>query len=162
MRSTDRCKKRVARVALVAFVLGLPGLALAKKQKRTVSATIAGKHITWKGRLVLIHDTTEGFFTVIATKNFATKTIGVGCGLLLVAGQTVTPTGCSLNYMVRKGRHSQSWLNTGLDPSNPVQVTVSFDGTIVQGSFSGSLQPTTFGAGPALGVQGTFRGPLGP
>jgi hypothetical protein len=36
----------------------------------------------------------------------------------------------------------------------------SFDGTVVQGSFSGTLQSATFGGAP-LGVQGTFRGPLG-
>jgi len=71
--------------------------------------------------------------------------------------------GFSLSYTVHKRRQVPSWLNPGLDPSNPVQLTVeSFDGTVVQGSFSGNLQPTTFGAGPALGVQGAFRGPLGP
>jgi hypothetical protein len=65
--------------------------------------------------------------------------------------------------MVRKRRQVQSWLNPGLDPSNPVQVTVeSFDGTVVQGTFSGNLQPTTIGAGSTLSVQGTFRGPLEP
>ena len=165
MRSLDRCTKRlVAGVALVAFVFGLPGVTLARKPKRIVSATIAGERVKWKGRLVLIHDTTGSGLTVIATKIFATKTIGVGCGILL-AGQTfpLTTTACSLSYTMRKHRQFQSWLNPGLDPSNPVQVTVeSFDGTVVQGTFSGTLEPTTIGAGPTLSVQGTFRGPLGP
>jgi hypothetical protein len=46
---------------------------------------------------------------------------------------------------------------------DPVTVTItSFDGTTVQGSFSGTVQPTTPAAGSPLTLQGTFGGPLGP
>jgi hypothetical protein len=141
----------------VALVFGVPGAALAKKkpQKRTVSATVGGKHVTWTGRFVQIHDD-GGILTVIATKSFGTKTIGLGCAL------TPTPLGCNMNYTVRKGRRYQGWINPGGDPTNLVVVTIdSFDGSVIQGSFSCTMQSTTFG-GPALAVQGTFRGPLGP
>ena len=150
-------RRSVAAVALVALVFGVPGATLAKKkQKRTVSATVGGKHVTWTGGpFVRIHDD-GGLLSVVATKAFGTKTIGVACVL------TPTPMGCNMNYTARKGRRFQGWINPGGDPNNRVQMTIdSFDGSFIQGSFSGTMQSETFG-GPALAVQGTFRGPLGP
>jgi hypothetical protein len=154
-------KRVMVGVAVVAVLLGVPGATLAKRQKRTVSATVGGKRVNWKGRLVIIRDTGAAGLTVIATKRFATKTIGVGCGIILTG--PVTTTACSLNYMVRQHRQFVGWFNPGLDPMDPVTVTItSFDGTSIQGSFSGTLQPTTPAAGSPLMVQGTFGGPFGP
>jgi len=148
-------------VAVVAVLLGVPGATLAKRQKRTVSATVAGKRVNWKGRLVIMHDTASAGLTIIATKRGASKTIGIGCGIILTGPMTTTE--CSLNYMVRQRRQFVTWFNPGLDPMDPVTVTItSFDGTTVQGSFSGTVQPTTPAAGSPLTLQGTFGGPLGP
>src|SRR5689334_21922367 len=113
MKTTRRFAARaLAALGLIALFLAMPPTTLAKRQKRTVSATVGGKHVGWKGRFVIIHETAWSGLTVIATKAFATKTIGVGCGILL-AGQTfpLETNACSLNYQTRKGRHIQGWLN---------------------------------------------------
>jgi hypothetical protein len=160
MRSTNRrCKRAVAGAALAILAITLPATTEAKTP-HAVSATVSGKRVKWKGRLVRVTDSTSGFI-LVATKLYATKTIGVGCGILL-AGQTFPLTmtmGCNMNYAVHK-HGGEIWLNTGLDPNNPMTVTfASFDGTVVQGTFSGVLTSATLG-GSTLSIQGSFDAAL--
>jgi hypothetical protein len=69
-------------------------------------------------------------------------------------------TGCNMNYQVRKHGASQIWLNPGLDASNPVTVTFgSFDGSVVQATFSGVLVSPTLG-GSTLTIQGSIDAAL--
>jgi hypothetical protein len=91
-------RRSVAAVALVALVFGVPGATLAKKkpQKRTVSATVGGKHITWTGRFVVMQN--NGIPMIAATKIGATKTIGLGCPALTPGTSGPLPIGCDLTY----------------------------------------------------------------
>jgi hypothetical protein len=162
MRSTNRHGTYIlVAVTLATLGLGLAGTTEAKTP-HIVTATIDGKHVKWKGRLVRLTDSQSGFFILAASKLNGSKTIGVGCGILL-AGQTfplTMTTGCSLNYQARKHGASQIWLNPGLDPSNPVTVTFqSFDGTVVQATFSGVLMSPTLG-GSTLSLQGSMDAAL--
>ena len=134
-------------------------LAAKKRPVRTVTATVNGKHIRWRGRLVLFNYDTAIGLRVIGTKILATKTIGVGCPILFSAyTYPFTMTVCDATFQTRRGRHSSFWTNL-----NTMQVTFnSFDGTNVTGTFSGTLDPLAGTTEGSLAIEGTFSGPLGP
>jgi len=163
MKATKRSSISIlAGVALVALMVSLPAATEAKVRKRTVSATINGERVSWKGRLVIFDETPGHGFTAVATKIGGTKTIGFGCGVLL-EGQPLplTATMCNATYATRRGNRAETWLNTGLDPGNAFHVTfTSFDGSVVQGTLSGTLLSATVRDGSTLTMQGSFRGPL--
>lgn len=154
-------KNVAAGVVLATVVASLPSASEAKKagKRRTVSATIEGKHVKWGGRLLSFTQNDSGF-SIIGTKAGATKTIGVGCPVILSA-QTypvTVDTYCSGQYAEHGGK--RYWFNTGGPTSAPFQVTFdAFDGTVVEGRFSGSLTPVV-GATSAVTVEGSFRGAL--
>jgi len=148
-------------IVFAALMVSGPAATEAKTKKRIVSAAINGQTVKWKGRLVIFREESGHGFVAVATKIRATKTIGFGCATLL-EGQAFPLDGmaCNANYAVRKRGVTTTWLNTGLDATNPFHVTFqSSDGTVVQGTFSGTLPPATGGAAP-LSVQGSFQGPL--
>lgn len=151
-------------VVLTALVVGLPMVSEAKKKpsaKRVVTATVNGKKVTWRGRLLSFNYGAGGLI-IVGTKVRATKTIGVGCPILLSAyTYPVTfDTNCSGQYQEHAGK--RYWFNTGHGPPTEpsFQVTFdSFDGTVVAGHFSGTLPPL-IGATMPVTVEGTFQGPL--
>jgi hypothetical protein len=162
MRSTNGYGSYIlVAVTLATLALG-PARTTEAKTPHLVTATVNGKRIKWKGHFVQLTDSQSGFFSLAASKVNGSKTIGVGCGILL-AGQTfplTLTTGCSMTYQARKHGASQIWLNPGLDASNPVTVTFqSFDGTIVQATFNGVLMSGTFG-GSTLSIQGSIDAAL--
>jgi len=152
---TNRGGRRiVAGLALAILVAGLPVKAAARGR---IVASINGVNTRWRGRLVIFTYSASGLIAV-ATKPYARKTIGLGCPVLL-DGQTfpMTLTDCNALYSKGIGARSKQWIA----PSG-FQVTFdSFDGTVVEGSFSGSIPAASFhGDGTTLAVRGTFRAPI--
>ena len=150
----------VSALVMAMMVVGVPAVCGAKtSKKRVVAATVAGKHVKWSGRYLSFTQNESGFI-IVGTKVRAAKTIGIGCPVLLSA-QTypvTIDTYCSGQYAEHSGK--RYWFNTGGPTSPPFQVTFdSFDGTIVEGHFSGTLPPLT-GATTPVTVDGTFRGAL--
>jgi hypothetical protein len=151
-----RWKVITAGAALAALLVGGPiGTAWAGK-KPTVSATIDGKHVRWRGRLVILTYGLDSGLNVIATKVRARKTIGVGCGVLLAGQQLpVTLDNCSGLYQTG-GINAAEWFTP-----NTMQVTITaFDGVTIQGSFSGALAALPGHGTGTINVQGTFGGKL--
>lgn len=150
----------VSALVAAALMVGLPGVSEAKgSKKRVVTVTVAGKHVQWAGRYLSFTQGDSGFI-IVGTKVRATKTIGLGCAVLLSA-QTYPVTFdtiCSAQYAENSGK--RYWFNTGGPTSPPLQVTFdSFDGNVVQGHFSATL-PALIGATDPVTIEGTFRGPL--
>ena len=145
-------------VMIIALSVGpLVTPAAARPVKNTITATLNGKPVKWKGHFVV---TSFGGAGVIGTKRAGgiQRTLGVACAALLTGSTfplTPDPAGCTANYTeMRFGRHSsaRSWLAV-----NDVQVTyTSFDGTVVTGTFSATLAPVS-GTTEPLTVQGQFR-----
>jgi len=159
-----RWRRAVLGILLATLVVALPVASEAKKKpstKRVVEATVAGKHVKWSGRYLSFNYGASGL-TIIGTKVRATKTIGVGCPILLdaVTYPVTFETNCSGQYAEHAGK--RYWFNTGSGPplQPSFQVTFdSFDGTVVAGHFSGTL-PALIGATTPVDIEGTFRGPL--
>ena len=105
---TDRRSKGlVVGLALVMALLGAGPAPAARRPKGTIAADVSGKHVGWRGRLVSFNYSGSGLI-VVATKAYATKTIGFGCPILL-EGQTypVTMTVCSGQYAQGRGGHQK-------------------------------------------------------
>lgn len=150
----------MAAVALATLTLGAPPPSQAKGKKRIVTATVNGKHVKWSGRLLLFNYGESGLI-IVGTKPGAKKTIGIGCPILLDM-QTYPVTfdsNCSGQYA--EDRQKRYWFNTGVTSlQGPFSVTFdSFDGTVIQGHFSGTL-PALVGATSPVTIDGTFRGAL--
>jgi hypothetical protein len=155
MVMTHRWKYVLAAVALATVMAGLP-VASEAKGKGIVTATVNGKHVRWRGRLLSFTQSDSGLI-IIGTKFRAAKTIGIGCPILLSAYTypTTFDTYCSGQYAEHGGK--RYWFNTGLS-ADPFQVTFdSFDGTVVEGHFSGTLPPLV-GATSPVTLEGSFRG----
>jgi hypothetical protein len=159
-----RTSRLLAALAVAALVIAFPSASHAKKPKRTVSATVNGVRVKWKGhRYVLFDDTPGHGFSLVATKYLAKKTVGFGCPIdVFTESFPLTRTDClGGTYATRsRGGHVSTWLNTGFDPNNPITVTFqSFDGSVVQGTFSMTLTSASFD-GTTVSIQGSFKGPL--
>lgn len=146
----------MALVALAGLLVGLPAATPAAAKKRTISATVNGKHYRWSGRLVQVTYGPSGLIAV-ATKIGGTKTIGFGCAIdFAFFPAPTTRTDCNANFLTRRGTHLSAWL-----APNGVRVAFdTFDGKTVRGNFSGTLAPAPGnGSGPRT-VEGTFRAPV--
>ncbi len=153
---TNRVGRRiVVGLALAILVASLPVKAAARGR---IVASINGVNTRWRGRLVIFTYSSSVGLAGVATKPYARKTISFDCPVLL-DGQTfpMTLTDCTALYAQGIGARSKQWIQT-----SGFQVTFdSFNGTIVQGSFSGSLPAAPFhGDGTTLTVEGTFRAPI--
>ena len=150
----------LAAFAFATLTAGAPVASQAKGKKRVVTATVNGKHVKWSGRLLSFNYGESGLI-IIGTTPGAKKTVGIGCPVLLDM-QTYPVTfdsNCSGQYA--ENRQKRYWFNTGVTSiQGPFQVTFdSFDGTVIQGSFSGTL-PALIGATSPVTIDGTFSGPL--
>jgi len=151
-----RWKYVLAVIALTTLTVGVPVASEAKGGKRIVTATVNGKRVKWSGRLLSFTQGDSGLI-IVGTKARASKTIGIGCPILLGASTypLTLDTYCSGQYAERAGK--RYWFNPGVS-GEPFSVTVeSFDGTVVAGRFSGTLPPLV-GATTPVTLEGSFRG----
>jgi hypothetical protein len=149
---------------------GLPDeAAAAKRPKSVVTAIVGGHRVKFAKRT--IEATARG--DSIAFGGGQTphrlgqtlKAMAVGCAVALSGGVfPVDGQFCTMSYSEIKFRRpitTKSWVAVSdpLEGLDAIRVTVeSFDGTVVRGSFSGTLQPdaSNAGSGPVTVQNGKF------
>jgi hypothetical protein len=156
---------RIAAVLWLACAIGVlatPALAVKGDKLR---ATVDGKKLTFRNKLVCGGYTIAAFSVTGATKNnpfHVIRSIQVGCDVdLTTAALPVSPSICTIFYqetrlLPPKHAFSKTWVSIST-PDNPVlQVTISsFSGGRLEGTFSGTLAAGA-GTTAATTVHGTF------
>jgi len=150
----------------VALATAFPVSEAAAGRGDKITATANGHRIRLRRGLVCDGYTTAGVTAVGAQKPHrlgqTVRGLAFGCAIdITMSTFPVSPEFCTLAYTeikVKPGVPTKQW-----GGSNPdIQVTLaSFDGTRLQGTFSGTLQPQTAGAGPATVTNGKFSLVLG-
>ncbi|HLY36507.1 MAG TPA: hypothetical protein VKU61_00635 [Candidatus Binatia bacterium] len=161
-RTVGRHRARIATVLGLVCAIGVvatPALAVKGDKLR---ATVDGKKVTFRNKLVCGGYTIAAFSVTGATKNpfHVIRSMQVGCDVdLTTAALPISPSICTIFYQETRLLHhpfSKAWSSIST-PDNPViQVTISsFSGGRLEGTFSGTLASETAGT-PATTVHGTF------
>jgi hypothetical protein len=136
--------------------------ALAGRKKTTITGTVDGKAMKWKGRYASITQNPDVGVFIIASKRARPgkilPTIGFGCAVNLLT-QTFPFTmtqGCTANYTetrVGGSFETKSWLALGEATTITFE---SFDGSRVTGTMTSTLDPV-IADGP-ITIDVTFSG----
>ncbi len=154
---------RMRTVLAAALVASLP-IAAAAKPKQTMSAIVNGRRIKLKNKRIEGAIAGAGGISITGGTKLhhlgqVAKTLVVTCASGPLAGGTLPAAGqfCTVGYTETKlsrNPTSKEWL---APYGGPTVTFASFDGTRVQGTFEGTLDPVAGTTTPVTVTNGTFN-----